>query len=114
MYKLIWGIVADSHGIDSSQVEEFFKCRLGGDICITKNFSKGSLKVEKSFDNVNAAKATVERVTSAYPRQAFWKNIDYDRQDLVDENGDAVYCEDCGDAALDCECKSRPVKNVAR
>lgn len=104
-YTLIWGITADRHGISSSELEDFFKRMLGPDIRITKNLDKGSFKVAKDFENLDDARTAVRTITRAYPHQGFWQNIDHDWQDIVDETGDTVYCEECGDSALDCKCK---------
>lgn len=105
MYTLIWGIVANSHGIASVELEDFFKRMLGGDIRVTKALNKGSFKVAKDFETLNKARETIEKITRAYPHQGFWEHISHDWQDIVDETGDTVYCEECGESALDCECR---------
>jgi hypothetical protein len=103
MYTLIWGIVADSHGIASSELEGFFKRMLGNDIRVTKDLNRGSFKVAKDFESLDKARDAIENITRAYPHQAFWKNINYDWQDVTDETGDSVECDECGTRIPECE-----------
>ena len=113
MYTLIWGVVGDSHGVSSAQLEEFFQRMLNNGGRVTVDVSKGSFKVAKDFASLDGARGALKSITRAYPHQAFWEHINYDWQDIVDEAGDTVYCEECGDSAVECKCKSESVKAPA-
>jgi hypothetical protein len=102
-FTLIWGITADQHGISSAELEDFFKRMLGPDIRTIKDLDKGSFKVAKDFDSLDKVREVIETVTRAYPHQAFWQHINYDWQDVVDEKGDSVECDECGVSIPECE-----------